>query len=291
MAAGAVGAALLMTLIDGKQVAQGRQAAVATEVRKMAAPPHLVVVLVGGDPASVVYTRNKHAACEKVGMKSTLLALPATTSEADLLSKIQGLNRDPGVHGILIQLPLPRHIQSDTIMSALDPLKDVDGFHQENVGLLHLGRPRFVPCTPKGIMTLLDAIGFECKGKTAVVIGRSPIVGRPVAELLLQRDATVTLAHSKTANLDATARSADLVIAAAGQRHLVKKSWIKPGACVIDVGIHRLPDGRLTGDVDFAEVSQVAGWITPVPGGVGPMTIASLLENALLAAQQTTSPL
>lgn len=274
-----------MAIIDGKKIAEGRQAVVAAAVRKLSAPPHLVVLLVGEDPASVVYTRNKHAACEKVGMKSTLLALPATTSEAELLSKIQGLNRDPGVHGILIQLPLPRHIHADRVMAALDPLKDVDGFHPENVGLLHLGRPRFVPCTPKGILTLLDTIGYDCAGKSAVVIGRSPIVGRPVAELLLQRDATVMVCHSKTANLDAVARSADLLIAAAGKMHLVKKSWIKPGSCVIDVGIHRLPDGKLTGDVDFAEVSKIAGWITPVPGGVGPMTIASLLENTLFAAK------
>lgn len=270
-----------MQLIDGKKIAQDRLDAVAAAVKKRATPPHLVVVLVGENPASVVYTRNKHAACEKVGMKSTLMTLPATTTESELVKKIEALNHDSGVHGILIQLPLPKHINADKLMSALNPLKDVDGFHPENVGLLHLGRPRFVPCTPKGITTLLGAIGYNCSGKHAVVIGRSTIVGRPVAELLLQQNATVTLCHSKTSHLDDITRSADLLIAAVGKQHLVKKSWVKPGACVIDVGIHRLPDGKLTGDVDFAEVSQVAGWITPVPGGVGPMTIASLMENAL----------
>ncbi len=274
-----------MHLIDGKKIAHERQAAVAIAVKKLSIPPHLVVVLVGENPASVVYTRNKHATCEKVGMKSTLLTLPATISEADLISKIHDLNNAHDVHGILVQLPLPKHINADNIMTALDPAKDVDGFHPENVGLLHLGRQHLVPCTPKGIMTMLDTIGYDCKGKSAVVIGRSNIVGRPMAELLIQRDATVTICHSRTHDIESFTRTADLVIAAAGKAHLVKKSWIKPGACVIDVGIHRMPDGKLTGDVDFAEVSQVAGWITPVPGGVGPMTIATLLENTLLAAQ------
>lgn len=274
-----------MQRIDGKKIAHDRQAIVATAVQKLAIPPHLVVVLVGEDPASVVYTRNKHATCEKMGMKSTLLMLPATISEVELLKKIGELNRDPAVHGILVQLPLPKQIHADAVISAIDPAKDVDGFHPENVGLLHLGRPRFVPCTPKGIMTMLDAISYDCKGKHAVVIGRSNIVGRPVAELLIQRDATVTICHSRTRALESVAHTADILVAAVGRVHLVKKSWIKKGACVIDVGIHRLPDGRLTGDVDFAEVSPVAGWITPVPGGVGPMTIASLMENTLLAAQ------
>lgn len=276
-----------MQLIDGKKIAQERQDAVAKAVQKMATPPHLVVVLVGEDPASVVYTRNKHATCEKVGMKSTLLKLPANISEEDLLSKIHDLNQERDVHGILVQMPLPKHISSDRIMDAIDPHKDVDGFHPENVGLLHLGQPRFVPCTPKGIMTLLKATGISCAGKHAVVIGRSNIVGRPMAELLLQQDATVTICHSKTPDCKALTRTADIVIAAAGKPHLVKVDWIKPGACVIDVGIHRGADGKLTGDVDFDAVSKVAGTITPVPGGVGPMTIATLLENTLLAAQLT----
>lgn len=274
-----------MHLIDGKKIAEERLKAVANKVKQLSSSPHLVVILVGEDPASVVYTRNKHATCEKMGMKSTLLRLPATVSEAELLSKIHDLNQDSGVHGILVQLPLPRQISADKIMSALDPLKDVDGFHPENVGLLHLGRPRFVPCTPMGIITLLAAIQYHCSGRHAVVIGRSTIVGKPVAELLVQQNATVTLCHSKTTDLEAITRSADLIIAAVGRTHLVKKSWVKPGACVIDVGIHRLPDKTLTGDVDFAEVSKIAGWITPVPGGVGPMTIASLMENTLFAAQ------
>lgn len=276
-----------MQLIDGKKIAHTLQAAVAEGVKKLGTPPHLVVVLVGDNPASVVYTRNKHASCEKVGMKSTLLTLPATISEIDLLSKIHDLNQERDVHGILVQLPLPKHIDTHKVMSALDPHKDVDGFHPENVGLLHLGRPHFVPCTPKGIITMLNTIGYDCKGKHAVVIGRSTIVGRPMAELLIQRDATVTVCHSRTHNIEAFTRTADIVIAAAGKAHLVKKSWIKPGACVIDVGIHRMPDGKLTGDVDFEEVSQVAGWITSVPGGVGPMTIATLLENTLYAAQMS----
>lgn len=272
-----------MQLIDGKKIAHDRQAIVAAAVKKLSIPPHLVVVLVGENPASVVYTRNKHATCEKMGMKSTLLMLPESVSESDLLIRIRDLNRDPGVHGILVQLPLPRHIATDKVISAIDPAKDVDGFHPENVGLLHLGRPRFVPCTPKGIMTMLDAVPYDCKGKNAVVIGRSNIVGRPMAELLIQRDATVTICHSRTQDIESLTREADIIVAAVGKTHLVKKSWIKPGACVIDVGIHRLPDGTLTGDVDFAEVSQVVGWITPVPGGVGPMTIASLMENTLAA--------
>lgn len=278
-----------MHLIDGKQIAHERQIAVAAAVKKLSIPPHLVVVLVGENPASVVYTRNKHATCEKVGMKSTLLMLPATIGEAELLKKIEALNRDPGVHGILVQLPLPQQIHADAVISAIDPAKDVDGFHPENVGLLHLGRPRFVPCTPKGIMTMLDTVGYDCKGKNAVVIGRSNIVGRPMAELLVQRDATVTICHSRTHNIESFTRAADIVIAAVGKVQLIKKTWIKEGACVIDVGIHRLPDGKLTGDVDFAEVSTVAGWLTPVPGGVGPMTIATLLENTLLAAQGVLS--
>ncbi|PIR21104.1 MAG: bifunctional methylenetetrahydrofolate dehydrogenase/methenyltetrahydrofolate cyclohydrolase FolD [Deltaproteobacteria bacterium CG11_big_fil_rev_8_21_14_0_20_47_16] len=274
-----------MQLIDGKKIAQERQDAVTKAVQKLATPPHLVVVLVGEDSASVVYTRNKHATCEKVGMKSTLLKLPATISEDDLLSKIHDLNQERDVHGILIQLPLPKHISADRIMDAIDPHKDVDGFHPENVGLLHLGQPRFVPCTPKGVMTLLDSIDYDCAGKNAVVIGRSNIVGKPMAELLLQRNATVTICHSKTKDITTITRTADILVAAAGKPHLVTADWVKPGACVIDVGIHRMPDGKLTGDVDFDSVSKIAGWITPVPGGVGPMTIATLLENTLQAAE------
>lgn len=273
-----------MHLIDGKKIARERQVAVAVAVKQLSVPPHLVVILVGENPASVVYTRNKHTACEKAGMKSTLLMLPESVSESDLLIRIQDLNRDLGVNGILVQLPLPKSINTDKIMSAIDPHKDVDGFHPENVGLLHLGRPRFVPCTPKGIMSLLDAIAYKCHGKQAVVIGRSTIVGRPMAGLLLNHHATVTVCHSKTPEIEKITSQADLLVIAAGKPHLIKRSWIKPGACVIDVGIHRLPDGKLTGDVDFAEVSQVAGWLTPVPGGVGPMTIAALLENTLKAA-------
>lgn len=276
-----------MQLIDGKKIAEDRLSRVAKRVQQLSSPPHLAVVLVGEDPASQVYTRTKHATCKKLGMTSSLITLPAVTTEAALLAKIIELNQDPDVDGILVQLPLPAHVSADRIMHAIDPRKDVDGFHPENVGLLHLGRPRFVPCTPKGIMTLLAAMGFNCSGKNAVVIGRSTIVGRPMAELLVQQNATVTLCHSKTLELEALSHSADLVIAAVGKQHLVKKSWIKPGACVIDVGIHRLADGKLTGDVDFIEVSQVAGWITPVPGGVGPMTIASLMENTLQAAEGT----
>lgn len=273
-----------MQLIDGKKIAEEHLATVAQRVAQLSSPPHLAVVLVGEDPASQVYTRTKHATCKKLGMASSLITLPAATTEAALLAKITELNQDPDVDGILVQLPLPAHISADRIMHAIDPRKDIDGFHPENVGLLHLGRPRFVPCTPKGVMSLLDTIGLDCNGKHAVVIGRSNIVGRPMAELLLQRDATVTVCHSRSQDIESITRTADILIAAAGKPHLVKKSWVKPGACVIDVGIHRLPDGKLTGDVDFAEVSQVAGWITPVPGGVGPMTIASLMENTLEAA-------
>lgn len=273
-----------MTLIDGHSIAAQRRAQLAQEITKnFSTPPHLTVILVGDDPASAVYVRKKNDACLVVGITSTVLTLPAATTEAELLKTIQRLNQDATVHGILVQLPLPAHIHSDRIMMAIHPLKDVDGLHPENVGLLNLGQPRFVSCTPAGIMTLLNYIGYDCTGKEAVILGRSRIVGRPMAALLLSRNATVTICHRHTAHLPDVCQRADLLVAAVGVPHLVQRNWVKSGACVIDVGVNRLPDGRLTGDVDFENVRDIASWITPVPKGVGPMTIVSLLENTLQA--------
>jgi methylenetetrahydrofolate dehydrogenase (NADP+)/methenyltetrahydrofolate cyclohydrolase len=247
--------------------------------------PHLAAVLVGDDPASAVYVRNKQIACEKAGFKSTLHRLPASTAQAELLALVQSLNADPGVHGILVQLPLPKGIDTTLILDAVLPAKDVDGFHPENVGLMQQGRPRFLPCTPAGVMRMLQVSGIETSGKHAVVIGRSDIVGKPMAALLSQKgaDATVTLCHSRTRDIGAYCRAADILVAAIGIPQFVKGDMVKPGAVVIDVGINRVND-RLVGDVDYLPAAQVASAITPVPGGVGPMTIAMLLANTLRAA-------
>ncbi len=276
-------------ILDGKAVAQAVRARVATEAatlqRASGVTPGLAVVLVGDNPASAVYVRNKDRACREAGMASATYHLPADTSESALLDLLVRLNADPAVHGILVQLPLPGQIREARILEAIDPLKDVDGFHPVNVGLLTIGRPRFAPATPRGILALLDAASVDPAGKRAVVIGRSNIVGKPAALLLLQRHATVTICHSRTADLPAVVREADIVVAAIGKAEAVKGDWIKPGAAVIDVGINRTADGRLVGDVDFAAAARVAGVITPVPGGVGPMTIAMLLQNTLEAAR------
>jgi len=275
-------------LIDGKAVA----AAVRAEVKEKTAAfssrtgiqPCLVAVLVGEDPASRIYVRNKGKACTEAGLLSRQIDLPASVSEQELLDLVAELNADDSVHGILVQLPLPDHIDESRVIEAISPDKDVDGFHPVNVGRLLVGRPGFVPCTPYGIMRLLDHEGVDLKGKHAVVVGRSNIVGKPVAILLLARHATVTICHSRTKDLPGVVRSADVVVAAVGRAEMIRGSWIKPGAVVIDVGINRLPDGKLVGDVAFAEAREVAGRITPVPGGVGPMTIAMLLCNTLEAA-------
>ncbi|MGO4284613.1 bifunctional methylenetetrahydrofolate dehydrogenase/methenyltetrahydrofolate cyclohydrolase FolD [Bosea sp. TAB14] len=274
-------------IIDGKAVAAELRAGIAREVAALKAArgivPGLHVVLVGEDPASKVYVASKEKLAVEVGMNSVAHRLPAETTEAELLTKLAELNADDSVDGILVQLPLPKHIDTGRIIDAIDPAKDVDGLHPINAGLLAGGKNGLVPCTPLGSMLLLKQALPSLSGLEAVVIGRSELVGRPVAQLLLQADCTVTIAHSRTRDLPAVVKRADIVIAAVGRPRMVKGDWIKPGATVIDVGINRLPDGKLTGDVDFAEAVEVAGAITPVPGGVGPMTIACLLKNTLTA--------
>ena len=273
------------TVIDGKAFAASLRARLATEVAALKArgiTPGLAVVLVGEDPASQVYVRSKGKMTVEIGMNSYEHRLPAETPQADLLALIERLNADPAVNGILVQLPLPGHMDEAAVINAIDPVKDVDGFHILNVGRLATGQKAMVPCTPLGCLMLLrDHLG-SLSGKRAVVIGRSNIVGKPMAQLLLRDSATVTIAHSRTTDLAALCREADIIVAAVGRAHFVKADWIKPGATVIDVGINRTDDG-LVGDVDYAATATVAGAITPVPGGVGPMTIACLLANTLTA--------
>ena len=271
-------------VIDGKAIAATLRAEVAAKVAAAGFTPCLAVVLVGDDPASSVYVRTKDRAAREAGIEARTIRLPATTSQAELLDTIQALNQDATVDGILVQLPLPGGIDPRAVIETIDPAKDVDGFHPTNVGHLADGRPTLIPCTPYGVMKLLHATGVDIAGARAVVLGRSAIVGRPMARLLLAADATVTVAHSRTRDLPAECRRADILIAAVGKPEMVQADWIKPGATVIDVGINRLPDGRLVGDVAFDACAKVAGAITPVPGGVGPMTVACLLENTLTAA-------
>lgn len=272
------------TLIDGKAVAARLRATLGLRVGALGWAPGLVVVRVGADPASGVYVRNKDKAAREAGFASRTRHLPQSTTEAELLAEIAALNADPAVDGILVQLPLPGHIRAEAAIAAVDPAKDVDGFHPMNAGRLASGLPGLVPCTPRGAMHLLAEAGTALRGARAIVIGRSQIVGRPMAQLLLGADCTVTIAHSRTADLPGECRRADIVIAAVGRPEMVRGDWIKPGAVVIDVGINRLENGKLVGDVAFAEALPHAGAITPVPGGVGPMTIACLLENTLEAA-------
>ena len=277
--------------IDGKKISalvkEEVQAEAAAFIQKTGVVPHLAAVLVGDDPASHVYVRNKERACEKCGLKSTLHRLAESTTQDQLLQLVHDLNADESVHGILVQLPLPEHLDAVPVLDAILPLKDVDGFHPENVGLMLQGRPRFLPCTPHGVMKMLEHHQVQTAGCHAVVIGRSDIVGKPMGALLIQRgaDATVTTCHSRTSNIGAVTRQADLLIAAVGIPEFVKGDMIKPGAVVIDVGINRVDD-QLVGDVAFEEAEKVASMITPVPGGVGPMTIAMLLKNTLMAAEQ-----
>jgi len=271
-------------VIDGRAVAARLRQRLAAEVATLAWAPRLVVLLVGDDAASAVYVRNKGRAAAEAGFAGETERLPASITEAALLARIRALNDDPGVDGILVQLPLPPQIRPDAVIEAIDPMKDVDGFHPINAGRLASGRPALVPCTPKGVMTLLEDAGVAVAGARAVVLGRSAIVGRPMAALLTGADATVTLAHSRTKNLAGECRRAEILVAAVGRAEMVRGDWVSPGACVIDVGINRLADGRLVGDVAYDEAAAHAGWITPVPGGVGPMTIATLLENTLAAA-------
>ena len=278
-------------IIDGKALAAQLRTRAAAQVAALAGKvrPGLAVVLAGDDPASAVYVRNKNRATEAAGMASFEHRLAADTGEAALLALVGRLNRDPAVHGILVQLPLPDGVDSARVLRAIDPAKDVDGFHPENVGALWTGAPALAPCTPRGCMAMLAEVHPEgLAGKRAVVVGRSNIVGKPMAALLLARHCTVTLAHSRTQDLPGVCREADILVAAVGRARMIQGGWVKPGATVIDVGINRVPaeEGRmrLVGDVDFASASQVAGAITPVPGGVGPMTIACLLANTVVAA-------
>jgi len=279
-----------MAIIDGRTVAKEVQKKVKEEVdalkRRWGIVPGLGVVLVGDDPGSHLYVRNKEKACKEVGIRSHEHLLPAAVSEKELLGIIQGLNRDKEIHGILVQLPLPAHIRAEKIIDSVSPHKDVDGFHPVNQGRLLLGAAGFEPCTPLGIMRLLDAIRCDVKGKNAVVVGRSNIVGKPVALMLLARHATVTVCHSRTVSLKEEIARADLLVVAVGKAGLVRGEWIKPGAVVIDVGVNRQPNGKLVGDVDFEAAKNRASWITPVPGGVGPMTICMLLYNTLRAAKE-----
>ncbi len=282
-------------LIDGKAFAAGLRTRVAAQVRVLKEDhnltPGLAVVLVGEDPASLIYVGNKAKLTEEVGMKSVRHTLPADTSQKQLLTLVEGLNADPTIHGILVQLPLPDQIDEAAVLAAVDPAKDVDGFHVINAGKLSTGAPGLVPCTPLGCLMLIkDVLGGDLSGKRALVIGRSNIVGKPMAQLLLAENCTVTIAHSRTGDLAGEAARADILVAAVGRARMVREDWIKEGAVVIDVGMNRLPpeepgkNGKLCGDVDFDGAKQVAGAITPVPGGVGPMTIACLLQNTVTAA-------
>jgi len=278
-------------IIEGKKISDSIREEIKREVEQLkqeGITPGLVVILVGEDPASQVYVRNKAKACEQLGYYSEVVRLPAETTQDELLKLIDQYNRQSTIHGILVQLPLPKHIEEKAIIDAIAVEKDVDGFHPESVGNLMIGDDALLPCTPSGVIELLKRTGNDPAGKHAVVIGRSNIVGKPVSMLLLRENATVTICHSRTPNLPEMARQADILVAAVGVAKLVKKEWVKPGAVVIDVGVNRLPDGKLCGDVDFDDVSEVAGWVTPVPGGVGPMTITMLMANTLKAAKRSS---
>jgi methylenetetrahydrofolate dehydrogenase (NADP+)/methenyltetrahydrofolate cyclohydrolase len=276
-------------IIDGKATAAAIAAKLAERIATLPFRPGLAVVLVGDDPASAIYVRTKDRAAHAAGITVHTIRLPGDTSEEILLTRIARLNADPAVDGILVQLPLPVHIDQQTVIEAVDPEKDVDGFHPLNVGRLASGHPGLVPCTPLGVMKLLAEAGVALEGARALVLGRSAIVGRPMVTLLLGANATVTVAHSRTRDLAVECRRANVLVAAVGKPELVRGNWIAPGAAVMDVGVNRLPDGRLVGDVAFAEAAAIAGAITPVPGGVGPMTIACLLENTVTAALRRRS--
>ncbi|MGZ8477029.1 MAG: bifunctional methylenetetrahydrofolate dehydrogenase/methenyltetrahydrofolate cyclohydrolase FolD [Candidatus Binatia bacterium] len=281
----------MATIIDGKAVAKEVQRQIKEDVegleRRWSMAPGLAVVLVGDDPASHIYVRNKEKACKEVGIKSFEHFLPATVSEKELLALVHQLNKDKHVHGILVQLLLPPHIHSEKILNAVSPYKDVDGFHPVNQGNLLVGADGYRPCTPLGVMKLLESVNCDPKGKNAVVVGRSNIVGKPVALMLLEKHATVTICHSRTASLRDEVARGDIVVVAIGKAGIVRGEWIKPGAVVIDVGINRLPSGKLCGDVEFDSAKERASAITPVPGGVGPMTICMLLFNTLKAAKDS----
>lgn len=278
-------------IIDGKATAQAMREEVKGKIavftEKYGFAPGLTVIIVGDDPASAVYVRNKEKACEAVGIVSHTIRLPAETTEEELLAHIDRLNKDGSVHGILVQLPVPKHIDPDHVIEAISPEKDVDAFHPQNVGRIMTGKYSFLPCTPAGVMALLDRYHIEVAGKRCVVLGRSNIVGKPQAMLLMEKNGTVTVCHSKTQNLPDITRQADIIVAAIGKADFVTADMVKDGATVIDVGINRMPDGTLHGDVAFAEVEKKAYAITPVPGGVGPMTVTMLLYNTLTAAEKS----
>ena len=277
------------SIIDGKAIAQRLREEYAARVAKLRADgvvPDLAVVMVGEHPASKVYVRNKSLACQQAGMHSSVHALNPSTTQTELIAFVHDLNNNPSIHGILVQLPLPSHIDGRAVIEAIDPCKDVDGFHYHNVGALVVGEPAFYPCTPWGIMKMLEAEGIELEGRRAVVVGRSNIVGKPMALMLINAGATVTVCHSRTRDLPAVTREGDVLVAAVGRARMITRDMVKPGAVVIDVGINRLPDGTLAGDVDFEGVSEVASRITPVPGGVGPMTIAMLIGNTIASAER-----
>jgi len=280
----------MANLINGKEIAAQVRTGLKTEIQELkdrtGVTPGLTVVLVGENPASVVYVRNKIKACEEVGIKSVQHKLPETTTHAELLSLIRELNASKDVHGILVQLPLPKQINEEEILEEISPSKDVDGFHPYNVGRLMIGNPVLQPCTPYGVMHLIETTGVDISGKDAVVVGRSNIVGKPMAMMLLKRNATVTVCHSKTKDLVERIRKADILVAAIGRAEFIKGEWVKEGSVVIDVGMNRTSDGRLVGDVDFEGAFSRASFITPVPGGVGPMTIAMLLKNTVEAARR-----
>lgn len=279
-------------LIDGNALSRQLRADVAQRAAALKArgvTPGLAVVLVGDNPASQVYVRNKVKACEDSGLHSVLEKYDADMTEAALLARVDALNSDPTIHGILVQLPLPKHIDAQKVIEAISPAKDVDGFHIASAGALMTGMPGFWPCTPYGCMKMLESIGYSLKGKHAVVIGRSNIVGKPMALMLLGQNATVTICHSATQDLKAQTLQADVIVAAVGKRNVLTADMVKPGAVVIDVGMNRNDEGKLCGDVDFDGVKEVAGWITPVPGGVGPMTITMLLVNTIEAAERTAA--
>ena len=279
-------------IIDGNALSAQLRTDVAHRVTALKAKgitPGLAVIMVGENAASQVYVRNKVKSCTEAGMHSVLERYDATMSEADLLARVDALNHDASIHGILVQLPLPAHIDANKVIEFISPAKDVDGFHIASAGALMVGQPGFWPCTPYGCMKMLESIGYDLRGKHAVVIGRSNIVGKPMAMMLLQKSATVTICHSATKDLKAMTLQADVIVAAVGKRNVLTADMVKPGAVVLDVGMNRTDEGKLCGDVDYAGVAQVAGYITPVPGGVGPMTITMLLVNTLESAENTTA--
>ena len=276
-------------IISGKEISAAIKEEIRQDIARMVEQgkqPGLAVVLVGEDPASQVYVRNKAKTCEQLGMYSEVHRLAASTTESDLLALIAKLNHDPRIDGILVQLPLPEHINEKAVIGAIAVDKDVDGFHPINVGYLMIGDDSYLPCTPAGVIEMLKRSNIELAGKHAVIVGRSNIVGKPVSMLLLREHATVTICHSRTANMESITKQADILVAAVGKAKMIKNEHVKPGAVIVDVGINRLADGSLAGDVDFDDVKDIAGWITPVPGGVGPMTIAMLMKNTLEAAKK-----